>query len=283
MHHYHNADGRWRDLDGWRDCARREEASCARTAQGQSPTTQIKGGFIMTKSTIKHQKVVSEAKWLKARRELLAKEKEFTRLRDKMTAQIRALPWRKIEKEYFFHGPKGKESLVDLFEGKTQLSVYHFMLGPDWDQGCKSCSFFADNFQGIPIHLAHRDVAFVVVSRAPLSKIEHFKKRMGWTFKWVSSFESDFNFDFCVSFREEDERSGHVVYNFAEGSYINDEMPGASFFYRRDKDVFHTYSTYARGLDILNCAYNWLDLVPKGRDENPESTMDWVRHHDRYV
>ncbi len=237
----------------------------------------------MTKSTIKRQKVVSEAKWLKARRELLAKEKEFTQLREAMTARIRALPWRKIEKAYYFTGPKGKESLVDLFDGKTQLAVYHFMLGPDWDQGCKSCSFFADTFQGIPIHLAHRDVAFVVVSRAPLSKIEHFKKRMGWTFKWVSSFESDFNFDFCVSFREEDERSGHVVYNFAEGSYINDEMPGASFFYRRDKDVFHTYSTYARGLDILNCAYNWLDLVPKGRDENPESTMDWVRHHDRYV
>jgi len=227
-------------------------------------------------------KIVSADEWLKARRELLVKEKEFTRLRDKMTAQIRALPWSKIEKAYYFNGPKGKESLADLFEGKTQLAVYHFMLGPDWDQGCKSCSFFADTFQGIPIHLSHRDVAFVAVSRAPLSKIEQFKKRMGWTFKWVSSFESDFNFDFCVSFREEDERSGHVVYNFAEGSYINDEMPGASFFYRRDKDVFHTYSTYARGLDILNSAYNWLDLVPKGRDENPESAMGWVRHHDRY-
>ena len=227
-------------------------------------------------------KIVSADEWLKARRELLVKEKEFTRLRDKMTAQIRALPWRKIEKAYYFNGPKGKESLADLFEGKTQLAVYHFMLGPDWDQGCKSCSFFADTFQGIPIHLSHRDVAFVAVSRAPLSKIEQFKKRMGWTFKWVSSFESDFNFDFCVSFRDEDERSGHVVYNFAEGSYINDEMPGASFFYRRDKDVFHTYSTYARGLDILNSAYNWLDLVPKGRDENPESAMGWVRHHDRY-
>src|SRR5437016_9859525 len=183
MHHFHNADGRWRDLDGRRDCARREEASCARAAQGQSPTTQIKGGFIMTKSTIKHQKVVSEAEWLKARRKLLAKEKEFTRLRDKMTAQIRALPWRKIEKDYHFDCPKGKESLVDLFEGKTQLALYHFMLGPDWDQGCKSCSFFADSFQGIPIHLAHRDVAFVVVSRAPLSKIEQFEKRMGWNFK----------------------------------------------------------------------------------------------------
>ena len=236
----------------------------------------------MTKSTIKHQKVVSGAGWLKARRELLAKEKEFTRLRDKMTAQIRALPWRKIEKAYYFNGPKGKESLVDLFDGKTQLAVYHFMLGPDWDQGCKSCSFFADTFQGIPIHLAHRDVAFVAVSRAPLSKIEQFEKRMGWNFKWVSSFDSDFNFDFGVSFKDEDERAGHVFYNYTDGPYLNDEMPGASFFYRRNQEVFHTYSTYARGLDILNSAYNWLDLVPKGRDENPESTVDWLRHHDRY-
>jgi len=237
----------------------------------------------MTKSTIKHQKVVSEAEWLKARRKLLAKEKEFTRLRDAMTARIRALPWRKIEKDYHFDGPKGKESLVDLFEGKTQLALYHFMVGPDWDQGCKSCSFFADTFQGIPIHLAHRDVAFVVVSRAPLSKIEQFKKRMGWNFKWVSSFDSDFNFDFRVSFKDEDERAGHVFYNYTDGPYLSDEMPGASCFYRRNQEVFHTYSSYARGLDILNCAYNWLDLVPKGRDENPDSTMDWVRHHDRYV
>ena len=237
----------------------------------------------MTKSTIKHQKVVSEAEWLKARRKLLAKEKEFTRLRDAMTARIRALPWRKIEKDYHFDCPKGKESLVDLFEGKTQLALYHFMVGPDWDQGCKSCSFFADTFQGIPIHLAHRDVAFVVVSRAPLSKIEQFKKRMGWNFKWVSSFDSDFNFDFRVSFKDEDERAGHVFYNYTDGPYLSDEMPGASFFYRRNQEVFHTYSSYARGLDILNCAYNWLDLVPKGRDENPDSTMDWVRHHDRYV
>ncbi len=227
--------------------------------------------------------IVSQDEWLKARRELLAKEKEFTRLRDNLTAQIRALPWRKVEKNYSFTGPKGKESLVDLFDGKTQLAVYHFMLGPDWDQGCKSCSFWADSFQGIPVHLAHRDVSFVAISRAPLIKIEQFQKRMGWSFKWVSSFESDFNFDFRVSFKDEDERSGHVVYNFTEGPYINDELPGASVFYRRDKEVFHTYSTYSRGIDILNCAYNWLDLVPKGRDENPKSTMDWVRHHDRYT
>jgi predicted dithiol-disulfide oxidoreductase (DUF899 family) len=227
-------------------------------------------------------KIVSQDEWLKARQALLVKEKEFTRLRDKMTTQIRALPWRKVERDYYFDGPNGKESLVDLFDGKTQLAVYHFMLGPDWEQGCKSCSFWADGFQGIPIHLAHRDVAFAVVSRAPRSKIEQFKKRMGWNFKWVSSFESDFNFDFGVSFKDEDEGSGHVFYNYTDGPYVSDEMPGASFFYRRNREVFHTYSTYARGLDILNCAYNWLDLVPKGRDEHSDFTMDWVRHHDRY-
>ncbi|MGQ0695933.1 MAG: DUF899 domain-containing protein [Nitrospiraceae bacterium] len=228
-------------------------------------------------------KIVSQEEWLKARRKLLAKEKEFTRLRDHMTAQIRALPWRRIEKTYSFDSPTGKQTLVDLFDGKSQLAMYHFMLGPDWDQGCKSCSYWADGFQGIPVHLAHRDVSFVVVSRAPLSKIEQFKKRMGWNFKWVSSFGSDFNYDFGVSFTEQDERSGHAFYNYADGPYMSDEMPGASFFYRRNHEVFHTYSAYARGLDILNCAYNWLDLVPKGRDENPDHTMDWVRHHDRYV
>jgi len=228
-------------------------------------------------------KIVSHEEWLKARRELLVKEKEFTKQRDALTAHIRALPWRRIEKDYSFNGPNGKESLTDLFEGRTQLAVYHFMLGPDWEQGCKSCSFWADGFQGIPIHLAHRDVSLVVVSRAPLSKIDQFKERMGWSFKWVSSFGSDFNFDFGVSFKDEDERTGRAFYNYTVGPYINDEMPGASFFYRRENDVFHTYSTYGRGIDILNGAYNWLDLVPKGRDENPDHVMDWVRHHDRYA
>ena len=227
--------------------------------------------------------IVSHDEWLKARLDLLAKEKEFTRLRDTMTAHIRALPWRQIEKDYYFDGSTGKESLVDLFDGKTQLAMYHFMLGPDWEQGCKSCSFWADGFQGIPIHLAHRDVSFVVVSRAPFSKIDQFKKRMGWNFTWVSSFESDFNFDFGVSFKDEDERAGRAFYNYTVGPYLNDEMPGASFFCRRNKEVFHTYSTYARGIDMLNGAYNWLDLVAKGRDEHSDFTMDWVRHHDRYL
>jgi predicted dithiol-disulfide oxidoreductase (DUF899 family) len=226
--------------------------------------------------------IVSQDEWLKARRELLAKEKEFTKVRDSLTAHIRALPWRRIEKEYSFTSLRGKESLTDLFVGKTQLAIYHFMFGPDWDQGCKSCSFWADGFKGIPLHLAHRDVSFVVVSQAPFPKIETFKKRMGWNFTWVSSFESDFNYDFGVSFKDEDERAEHALYNYADGPYMNDEMPGASFFYRRNKEVFHTYSTYARGIDILNCAYNWLDLVPNGRHENLDHTMEWVRHHDRY-
>ena len=233
-------------------------------------------------STSTGHQVVSREEWLAARKELLAKEKEFTRLRDQLTAQIRHLPWQKIDKHYYFNGPQGKESLVDLFDKNTQLAVYHFMFGPDWEQGCKSCSFWADNFDDIPIHLAQRDVSFVVISRAPLAKIDIFKKRMGWSFKWVSSFESDFNFDFGVSFKAGAERSGQVLYNFAHRPYMSDEMPGASFFYRRNHDVFHTYSTYARGLDLLNGAYNWLDLVPKGRDENSDHTMDWVRHHDRY-
>lgn len=226
--------------------------------------------------------IVSHDEWLKARQALLVKEKEFTKLRDAMTAQIRALPWRKLEKQYLFTTSAGEQSLTDLFGGKTQLAVYHFMLGPNWNQGCKSCSYWADGFQGIPIHLAHRDVSFVVVSRAPLQHIEQFKARMGWTVPWVSSFESDFNHDFGVSFTEKDEQTGQALYNYAVGPYMADEMPGASFFYREGEEIFHTYSTYGRGLDLLNCAYNWLDLVPKGRNENHDSTMDWVRHHDRY-
>lgn len=230
---------------------------------------------------MEHHVVPYEA-WLNARKALLVKEKEFTKLRDAMTAQIRALPWRRIEKIYEFGSAIGKQTLADLFGSKTQLAIYHFMLGPDWEQGCKSCSFWADGFQGIPIHLAHRDVSFVVISRAPLQHIEQFKARMGWNFPWVSSFGSDFNFDFGVSFTEKDEQSGQVRYNYSLGPYVDDELPGASFFYRQGQDVFHTYSTYGRGIDVLNCAYNWLDRVPKGRDENAERTMEWVRHHDRY-
>lgn len=227
--------------------------------------------------------IVSHDEWVKTRKALLAKEKEFTKQRDAMTAQIRALPWRKIDKNYSFDTSTGKHTLSDLFGTKSQLAIYHFMFGPDWDQGCKSCSYWADGFQGIPVHLAHRDVSFVVVSRAPLAHIERFKTRMGWDFPWISSFGSDFNFDFSVSFTKQDEQSGEAFYNYRTGPYLNDELPGASFFYRENEEIFHTYSTYGRGLDLLNSAYNWLDLVPKGRDENPEHTMDWLRHHDRYT
>src|SRR6266571_9102592 len=284
MHHFHNADGRWRDLDGWRDCARREEASCARTAQGQSPTTQIKGGFIMTKSTIKHQKVLSEAEWLKARKKLLALEKEFTHQRDALSAERRNLPWVKVDKPYVFDGPKGKETLADLFDGRNQLIVYHFMFGPGWEQGCPSCSFLSDHIDGALVHLAHRDVTLLVISRAPLSQIEAFKKRMGWRFKWVSSYGNDFNFDYHVSFTKEQMAEGAVDYNFARREFPSEEAPGLSVFYKDERgEIFHTYSAYARGLDLLVGAYNYLDLAPKGRDEDALAfTMAWVRHHDRY-
>jgi len=230
-----------------------------------------------------HPEIVSETEWLVARKDLLAREKEFTRQRDALSAARRQLPMVKIDKEYVFDGPKGKETLADLFDGRSQLIVYHFMFGPDWEEGCKSCSYLADHFDGATWHLPHRDVTFVVVSRAPLSEFEPYKKRMGWRFKWVSSHDSDFNFDYHVSFTKEEEKKNKVYYNYAVGEFISDELPGLSVFYKdANGDIFHSYSTYARGLDILVGAYNFLDLAPKGRRENPESTMDWVRRHDQY-
>ena len=227
--------------------------------------------------------VVSKDEWLRARNELLAKEKEFTRLRDEMTKQIRSLPWEKVEKSYTFEGREGNESLADLFGGQDQLAVYHFMLGPGWIEGCPSCSLLADNFDGIPIHLAHRGVAFVAVSRAPLKEIDAYKRRMGWDFKWVSSKDSDFNYDFGVSFKREDIDAGKASYNYAPAIGIGEEMPGASFFCKDGDAIYHTYSTYGRGLDMLIGSYNWLDLAPKGRDEDElEFTMSWVRRHDQY-
>jgi predicted dithiol-disulfide oxidoreductase (DUF899 family) len=231
--------------------------------------------------------VVSHAEWLAARTEFLRKEKEFTHLRDEISRQRRALPWEKVEKRYEFDSTAGKATLADLFDGRSQLIVYHFMLAPGWQQGCSSCSYWADHFDGAKIHLANRDTTLLAISRAPLAEIEAFKKRMGWKFQWVSSFDSDFNFDYHVSFTPDEMANGKVYYNYAVGSGPGpqEEGPGASVFARDDQgEVFHTYSTYGRGIDILNGTYNFLDIVPKGRDEaSLPYTMSWVRHHDRYA
>lgn len=242
-------------------------------------------------------KVVSNEEWIEARKAFLAKEKEFTRQRDELSRQRRELPWVKVEKNYLFDGPKGKVMLADLFEGRSQLIVYHFMFGPGWKEGCPSCSFLADHFDGVVPHLNARDVTLSVISRAPLPEIEAFKKRMGWRFKWVSSNDSDFNFDYNVSFKKgETARKGEnasegeaskplVYYNYQLQDFPSDEGPGASVFYKDEAtgDIFHTYSSYARGLDILLGAYNFLDFAPKGRDEDGLAfTMAWVRHHDKY-
>jgi predicted dithiol-disulfide oxidoreductase (DUF899 family) len=232
---------------------------------------------------MQHQ-VVSREDWLAARRRLLSKEKEFTRRRDRLSAERRELPWVRVEKDYVFDGPDGKETLADLFAGRSQLLVYHFMLGPGWEQGCPSCSFLSDHIDGANWHLPQRDVTLLAVSRAPLPEIEAFKARMGWRFKWVSSHANDFNRDYHVSFTKEELAKGKVDYNYdmVEGY---DELPGLSAFYQDATGaVFHTYSSYARGLDLLIGAYNYLDLAPKGRDEAAlEWTMAWVRHHDRYA
>jgi len=235
-------------------------------------------------SQMNHPEIVSKAEWLVARKDLLAREKEFTRQRDALSAARRQMPMIKIGKDYVFDGPNGKETLADLFDGRSQLIVYHFMFGPGWEEGCKSCSYLADHFDGANWHLPHRDVALVVVSRAPLSEFEPYKKRMGWRFKWVSSYGNDFNFDYHVSFTKDEEAKGTVYYNYGIGEFMSDELPGLSVFYKDENgDLFHSYSTYARGLDVLVGTYNFLDLVPKGRNENPESTMDWVRRHDQYA
>jgi predicted dithiol-disulfide oxidoreductase (DUF899 family) len=229
-------------------------------------------------------RIVSRDEWLVARKAHLAEEKAFTRARDALSRKRRELPWVKVDKPYVFDGPNGKETLADLFGSKSQLIVYHFMLGPDWKEGCPSCSLLADHFDGAAIHLAQRDVAFVVVSRAPLQQIAAFKRRMGWHFKWVSSFGSDFNYDYQVSASPEEKSSGKVIYNYELTEFPSEERPGASVFYKNAAgEVFHTYSAYGRGLDILIGAYNLLDIAPKGRDEASLAyTMAWVRHHDRY-
>lgn len=229
-------------------------------------------------------RVVSHEEWLESRKRLLAREKELTRQRDQLSQAQRALPWEWVEKDYFFDGPDGRESLADLFAGRSQLIVYHFMFDPSWDEGCKSCSFLADHYEPAIVHLAARDVTLVTVSRAPLEKLEEFKRRMGWSFKWVSSFESHFNRDFGVTFSPEEIAGGEVYYNYSTGPFSVAEAPGLSVFYKdRDGSIFHTYSTYARGLDVFIGTYHLLDVVPKGRDEGELSYgMEWVRHHDRY-
>jgi predicted dithiol-disulfide oxidoreductase (DUF899 family) len=230
-------------------------------------------------------KIVSQAEWLAARKEHLSKEKEFTRLRDELSRQRRELPWERVEKQYAFDGPNGKEALADLFGGRSQLIVYHFMFGPGWEQGCPSCSLLSDHIDGSGVHLNARDVALLAVSRAPLPQIEAFKKRMGWRFKWVSSFGNDFNRDYHVSFTKDEMANGKVYYNYGMQEFPSEEAPGASVFYKNGAgEIFHTYSAFGRGLDMLIGAYNYLDLVPKGRDEDAlASTMAWVRHHDRYA
>jgi predicted dithiol-disulfide oxidoreductase (DUF899 family) len=229
-----------------------------------------------------HQ-VVSPDEWLAARKAHLAREKEFSRVRDELSRQRRALPWVKVDKAYVFDGPNGKETLAELFGGRSQLIVYHFMFGPGWEQGCPSCSYVSDHIDGSTVHLAQRDVTLLAVSRAPLDQIEAFRRRMGWRFKWVSSHGSDFNRDFHVSFSADEMAKEQVYYNYGVGKFPSEEGPGVSVFYNAAGDVFHTYSAYARGLDILIGAYNYLDLTPKGRDEDALPwSMAWVRHHDRY-
>jgi len=231
---------------------------------------------------LKAHPIVTRDEWLAARRAFLAKEKEFTRLRDELSRLRRELPWVRVEKPYRFDGPNGPELLADLFQGRSQLVVYHFMFGPDWDAGCPHCSFWADNFNDIVVHLRERDVTLVAVSRAPREKLAAYQKRMGWTFKWLSSGGSDFNFDYHVSFRPDDLEKKSAVYNYAVQDPGISEREGVSVFYRDEAgSVFHTYSAYARGIDMLNTAYHYLDLAPKGRDEGGRGQY-WVRRHDEY-
>jgi len=235
---------------------------------------------------IKNHPIVSHEDWLTARVELLEREKEFSRARDAIAKARRDLPWERVEKNYLFDGPNGKETLGDLFEGRRQLIVYHFMFGPEQNEGCPHCSFWADSFDDLAIHGEHlhqRDTTFAAISRAPLEKLEAFKRRMGWRFTWLSSDDTDFNYDYFASFRPNDMKAKSGYYNYRRGESFADRE-GASVFYKaEDGTVFHTYSTYARGIDLLNLTYNFLDLTPKGRDEaHLSDSQAWVRHHDKY-
>jgi predicted dithiol-disulfide oxidoreductase (DUF899 family) len=235
----------------------------------------------MSNSTITSHPVVSHEQWVTERKKLLAREKELTHLRDQIARERRALPWARVDKIYSFDAPEGARTLADLFEGRRQLLVQHFMLGPGWEEGCPSCSFMADHIDGMNVHLADRDVTLVAISRAPLREIERFRQRMGWNFRWVSSFDGDFNYDFGVSFRPQEVKQ-QVYYNYGVQPYECDELLGISVFYKGEAgEIFHTYSTYRRGVEAMMGTYALLDLTPKGRDE-PHGGMAWVRHHDRY-
>jgi predicted dithiol-disulfide oxidoreductase (DUF899 family) len=222
--------------------------------------------------------------WLAARLELLEAEKEQTRRSDELARQRRELPWVRVEKNYSFDTREGRRTLAEIFDGRSQLLVQHFMFAPGWQQGCPSCSFMADHADGIKVHLEHRDVTLIAVSRAPLADIERFRQRMGWRFTWVSSHDSDFNYDFGVSFTSEEIAKGLIHYNYGSWPYSQEEWPGISAFYKNEAgEVFHTYSTYGRGVEVMMGTYRMLDLAPRGRDEREvEHKMEWVRHHDRY-
>ena len=230
-------------------------------------------------------KIVDQASWLQSRLEHLKAEKEFNRLRDQLSAQRRELPWVKVEKQYLFDTPDGPRSLAELFGAHDQLIVQHFMYGPDWDEGCPSCSFWADNFSGTTVHLNQRNISFVAVSRGPLAKLLAYQKRMGWDFPWVSSLQNDFNFDFQASFTEAEMEADEVYYNYRQTSFPSSESPGASVFARNQAgEVFHTYSCYSRGLDMLNGTYHYMDIAPKGRDEGELPwPMAWLKRHDQYA
>jgi predicted dithiol-disulfide oxidoreductase (DUF899 family) len=238
-----------------------------------------------TEATLRDHKVVSDEEWLRARKRLLKKEKELTHLRDEVNAERRKLPWLKVEKNYVFDAPGGRKTLADLFEGRSQLLVKHFMLGPGWEEGCVGCSFEVDHIEGALVHLEHHDVTYVAISRAPLAEIEAFKKRMGWRFMWVSSYHNDFNHDYHVSFTKEEIVRGKLFYNYRMKDVSMEELSGNSIFYKDDAgDIFHTYSAYGRGAEELIGTYMVLDLMPKGRNETGPShdLTDWVRHHDKY-
>ena len=232
-------------------------------------------------SSVKDHTVISHEDWLAARKALLTKEKEFTRLRDELSQQRRDLPWEEVTKNYVFDGPNGKESLADIFGKSPQLIVYHFMFDPSWEAGCKSCSFWADNFNGIDIHLKHRDISFLAISRAPYAKLAAYQKRMGWNFKWLSSGDNTFNYDYYASFTPE-EVTNNGYFNYTQAKPWGQDVVGISVFYKDEKGkIYHTYSAYSRGVDMMNGAYHYIDLTPRGRDEGGRPQF-WVRRHDEY-